>query len=55
LQPIWLADRKRDETNEIRKRRMAQLASRPVTAGMGYGLDTVASQLALGFGRPGGM
>src|SRR5262245_51845445 len=44
-----LASQVAGETDELRKRRMAQLAGRPVSAGLGYGLDRVGSSLALAF------
>lgn len=45
-----LRDQVTDETEEMRKKRQAQLAGRPVSAGLGYGLDNVGGPVSLAFG-----
>ena len=49
-----LRDQVGDETEELRKKRMAQLAARPVSAGLGLGLDTLGGPVSLSFGGAGG-
>lgn len=50
-----LADQVNNETEELRRRRQAQLAGRPVSAGLGYGLTAIGGPASTAFGNTGGL
>jgi hypothetical protein len=49
-----LSDQVKDETDELRKKRMAQLAGRPVSGSLGYGANVLGGPATLAFGGVGG-
>jgi hypothetical protein len=45
-----LADQVANETDELRKKRMAQMAGRPLSAGLGFGLSDIGGAVSQAFG-----
>ena len=50
-----LAQQVSEDTEELRKRRMAQMAGRPVSGGLGYDLGAIGGPVSLAFGGAGGL